>query len=194
MADISALGQLNSSEPLDLDKYVDAKAGGSTIPPAGEYVVRAPDAFPAEAFGKTRNGDLSAQIDPTIVGPTNEGYTLRFTKVSAKLFPRGKTGDLASQLGDYLRACGIRGKVPGEPQAQADAVEGTVGRTYKVYCDWRARNKNTGYEVKGMRHFTSDGNGGFLPYTTDPNDIDPDTGAPRRLRANLEVVRFIPAE
>jgi len=191
MADISALGQLNSSEPLDLDKYVDAKGGGG-IPPAGEYVVRAPDAFPAEAFGKTRNGDLSAQVDPTIVGPAHEGYTLRFTKVSAKFFPRKDS--MASQLGDYLRACGVRGTIPGSPQAQADAVEATAGRTYKVYADWRARNRNTGFEVKGMKNFTPDGNGGYLPYVTDPGDVDPETGEPRRLRANLEVVRFIAAE
>ena len=189
MADISALGELSPVEPLDLSNYADNKEF-TAIPKAGRYTVQAPDSFPPAAFGRTKAGALSAQIDPKIIGPTNEGYTVRFTKVSAKVFKRG--GVNASQLGDYLRAVGFKGKLTDE-QAQADAVEQTANQTYQVDLDWRAYNKNTGYSLEGMERFPSDGNGGHLPWTTDPNAKDPETGEPVKLRANVSVIRFIPA-
>lgn len=189
MADISTLGDLNSAEPLDLDMYADVKVG-PTLPPAGRYTVRAPESFPATAFGRTKAGYLSAQVDPTIVGPSHEGFTIRFTKVSAKTFRRGDK--VVSQIGDYLRATGITGEVEGEPQAQADAVEQTANRIYEVMVDWRAYNKNTQFVLEGMKNFPSDGKGGHLPWCTDPNATD-EKGEPQRLRANLVVTKFIPA-
>ena len=189
MADISALGNLNSSEPLDFDTYVDAKEG-FTLPPKGRYTVIAPETFPDEAFGATQAGFLSAQIDPTIVGPTGEGITLRFTKVSAKPFKRGTA--TVSQLGDYLRACGLTGRLSGDPAELASAVSATAGRVYEVDVDWRAYNKNNGYKVEGMTNFPSDGNGGHQSWCEDPTDKDPSTGKPTRLRANLQVKRFVP--
>lgn len=190
MADISALGDLNSAEPLDLDIYKDASEG-IPLPKKGRYVVQAPDSFPNEAFSRTKAGFLSAQVDPTILGPTNEGYTLRFTKVSAKTFKRG--GITASHLGDYLRATGRRGQVGNDPQAQAEAVEETANQPYQVEVDWRAYNKSSGYQLEGMERFPSDGNGGHLPWCEDPNEKDPETGKPVRLRANVFVKRFVPA-
>jgi len=190
MADISSLSGLNSAEPLDLDIYTDAKEGFQ-LPKKGRYVVRAPESFDASAFGATKAGFLKATVDPTVVGPTAEGFKLRFTSVSAKPFQRGKT--MVSQLGDYLRACGVRGQIPGDPQGMADAVERTAGATYQVDLDWRAYNKNTGYAVNGMDNFPKDANGEPLSYVIDEEDIDPDTNEPRRLRANLQVVRYVPA-
>lgn len=190
MADLSVLGGLKPVEALDLgDIYVDSKEGFS-LPKAGEYVVRAPESFPSTAFGRTKNGDLSVSVDPTIVGPSNEGYNLRFTKVSAKVFKRG--GVSVSQLGDYLRATGFRGKLTDE-QEQADAVESTANRVYKVKVDWRAYNKDTGYQLEGMTNFPTDGNGGHLSWCTDPNATD-ENGQPVRLRANLFVSRYLAAE
>lgn len=188
MADISALGTLAPVEPIDLDTYQDAREA-APLPVKGRYTVRAPESFPATAFGATKAGALSVQVDPTIVGPTNEGYTIRFTKVSAKVFRR--SGVPASQAGDYLRACGLRGKLS-DPQAIADAVEQTANRTYEVEVDWRAYNKNTQFSIEGMERFPSDGNGGHLPWIDDPVDKDQD-GNPVRLRANLSVTRFIAA-
>ena len=191
MADISQLGALNPVEPLDLDMYADAKpSGGFRLPPKGEYVVRAPETFPKEAFGRANSGALSAQVDPTIVGPTNEGFQIRFQKISAKQYQRN--GKLVSQFGDYLRACGFRGKLANE-QEQADAIEQTANRTYRVFGDWKAYHKDTQYSVKGMERFTSDGNGGYLPYVEHPTAKD-ENGKPLRLRANFEIVRFIPAD
>lgn len=188
MADISALGEMKQIEPLDLDAYADNKEF-TGIPKSGRYTVQAPDNFPPSAFGRTRKGDLSAQIDPKIVGPTNEGYTIRFTKVSAKPFKRGNV--TVSQLGDYLRAAGVTGKVTDE-QVAADLVEQTANRVYEVDVDWRAYNTKTGFSLEGMERFPSDGNGGHLPWTEDPNAKDEQTGEPVRLRANLIVTRYVP--
>lgn len=183
-----------ASEPIDLDVYPEARQATFSLPAKGRYTVRAPESFPSEAFRATAAGALSAQIDPTIVGPSHEGFTIRFTRVSAKTFTRGKgeNGRTASQLGDYLKACGQTGKVPGDPQEQANAVEKTANSTYEVEIDWYARNSNTGFMVKGMENFPPDGNGGYLPYVIDPDDKD-EKGQPKRLRANLEVTRFISA-
>lgn len=190
MADISALGQLKPIEPLSMAEYSDNKEF-TAIPKAGRYLVQAPDSFPSAAFGRTKKGDLSAQIDPTIIGPTNEGFKLRFVKVSAKPFKRG--GKTVSQLGDYLRAVGLNTGVLSDEQALADAVESTANRSYEVDIDWRAYNKDTQYSLEGMERFPSDGNGGYLPYTEDPNQKDEQTGLPVRLRAQLVVSRFVPA-
>ncbi len=192
MADISALGNLNSAEPLNLDMYADVKTGGVSLPPAGRYTVRAPETFPATAFGRTNAGYLSAQIDPTIVGPSNEGYTIRFTKVSAKTFRRKGSDEPVSQIGDYLRAVGVAGSVDGEPQAQADAIEQTANRVYEVEVDWRAYNKATQFVLEGMRNFPKDASGSHLPWCVDPGAKDAE-GNPQRLRANLVVTKFIPA-
>lgn len=196
------MGQLQPVEPLDLENYADNKEfGGATLPSKGRYSVRAPESFPPAAFGRTRKGALSAQIDPTVVGPSNEGFLIRFTKVSAKMFKRGTSS--ASQMGDYLRACGIRGRLDDE-QALADAVEQTANAIYEVDLDWRAYNKNTGFSVEGMERFPSDGNGGHLPWFPDPTEklkdengdlvLGPDgQPQPLRLRANLVVDRYVPA-
>lgn len=189
MPDISALGTLNPIEPLDLDMYKDA-GEPTPLPQKGRYTVRAPEAFPEAAFGRTQAGALSAQIDPTIVGPSNEGYTLRFTKVSAKPFKR--SGITVSQMGDYLRACGFRGKLQNEREL-VDAVSQTANRMYQVDVDWRAYNKDTKYSLEGMENFPSDGKGGHLPWTTDPNQKD-ENGEPVHLRANCFVSRFIASE
>ena len=201
MADISAIGNLLPVEPLELSDglYADATAG-KPLPAEGTYTVRAPESFPSAAFGTTKAGYLSAQVDPTIVGPTSEGYTLRFTKVSAKTFKRG--GINVSQLGDYLRATGRRNQVGGDPQAQADAVEQTVNAVYQVDTRWRAYCKDCQFQLEGMSKFPSDGNGGYSPFTTCPNCKDAedltfkDEGREQRhkpIRANLSVNRYIPA-
>jgi hypothetical protein len=177
MADLSSLNGLLPAEPLDLDIYPDA-------------TVRAPESFPSTSFGATKAGFLSAQIDPTVVGPSNEGFTLKYAKVSAKPFKRG--GMSVSQLGDYLRATGYPNKIGGDPQAQADAVETTANKIYTVELDWRAYNKNTGFTIKGMKNFPSDGNGGHQQYVLDPEDKD-EQGNPVRVWARAEITRFVPA-
>lgn len=194
-ADISNLGQLNSSEPLDLSIYKPSQE--FRLPPAGRYIVRAPERFDATSFGKSNSGFLKAQVDPTIVGtvdgqPIGQGMKIRFVSVSAKSW-KNKQGENESQLGRYLKACGLNGDVPGDPQAQADAVEQTANRTYNVYVDWKARNSRTGYTVEGMSNFPKLADGTHQSWVEDPEEIDPQTGRKVRLRANLTVTRFFAA-
>ena len=194
MADISGLGTLAPSEPLDLDTYPDRTAGAG-FPRKGVYTLRAPESFPSAAFGKTKAGNLSIQVDSTIVGPTHEGITIRFQRVSAKTFARN--GKVASQVGDFLRACGLKGAVPADPQTVANMVEGTANRTYQARVDWRLFAKGHGeggtdLVIEGMESFPSDGKGGYLPFVQSKTQLGPD-GNPQMLRANLEVTDYIAA-
>lgn len=181
---ISALGNLAPSEPLDLDTYVDAKP--FQLARAGVYQFRAPT-FSDASFGATRAGNLSATLDPTIVGPTNEGVVVRFCKVSAKTFER--SGKQVSYAGDYLRACGIRGEVPADPQELANLIASTSGALWEGQLDWEAGKGD--FRVKGMRNFPKDASGEPQSWVEHPTLTD-DNGAPLRLRANLVVTRFIP--
>jgi hypothetical protein len=190
MADISALGTLVTAEPVDLDNYKDQRGPARGLPKAGVYTVRAPESFPAEAFGATQKGYLKIQVDPTIVGPTNEGYTIRYTSISAKPFDRD--GSQVSQVGDYLRGLGIRAKITGDPQELADLVESTAGATYEVYADWVAEHRGSGFKLKGMKNFPTDAAGEPQSWIEHPSEKDAE-GHPLRLRANLVVSRFIPA-
>lgn len=201
MADISSLGNLNSAEPIDLPIY---KAVGESkpLPRKGVYTVRAPESFPATAFGATKAGFLSAQVDPTVLDTPHEGYVVRFTKVSAKDW-KDKEGNAVSQLGRYLKAAlGASEVILGDPQAQADAVERTANRVYKALLDWRAYCKGCGFQVEGEEKFPSDGNGGHLPVTTCPNckqldaegnQVKDDKGnaVGQPLRANVVVARYL---
>lgn len=188
MADISSLGGLQEIQPLDLENYADNKESNFQLPLKGRYTLRVRESFPESAFGETKAGALSIAIEPTIVAPTNEGFNIRFTKVSAKQFPRGKS--LASQATDWLRACGVRAKLTTN-QAIADAAEQQSSVLFEADLDWRAYNKNTGFSVEGMERFPSDGNGGHLSYFLDPMEKD-ESGNPVKLRANLFVARYIP--
>lgn len=184
---------LQTGEPLDLDVYPVNREGGASFPKAGKYILQVQ---PAITFGQSKANALTASLDAVIVGPTNTDFKVRYIRVSAKQYPRkdaSGTQRLASQMGDLLKACGVEGTFDG-PQALADAVESTVGRSFTAMVDWRAYNKNNpGFEVKGMDNFPVGPNGERQPWTVDPDDIDPETNEPRRLRANLEVTRFIPA-
>jgi hypothetical protein len=189
MADLSHLGGLNPVEALDLENYADNKEKVSSfrLPPKGVYTVQAPDSFPAAAFSRTKAGSLQIQIDPTIVGPTNEGFTVRFTKVSAKPFKRD--GVTVSQVGDYLRSCGFSGVLADE-QSIADAVEATAGAIYEAKLDWRAYSKS-GFSLQGMERFPKLADGSYQSWVEDPTLKD-ENGNPVKVRANIIVDRFIP--
>lgn len=195
MADLSHLGGLKAVEQLDLDNtYPVAKESTFQLPPKGTYVMRAPDSFPGAAFSRTKADDLSVQIDPTIVGPDHEGFTVRFVKVSAKVFNRNGKG--VSQVGDYLKACGFSGVLKGEDQI-IEAVETTAGATYQAKLDWRAYNKRTGWTLEGMERFPKNEDGTHQSWVIDPTEVGKtdDTGRQLRVLANLTIPfgGFIPA-
>jgi hypothetical protein len=205
MADISHLGNLNPVEQLDLDNtYPVTKESTFSLPAKGVYTLRAPDSFPTAAFGETKNHDLSVQIDPTIVaGPggssNGEGLVVRFVKISGKSFKRKVDGieKNASQIGDYLAACGWRGKITNDNEA-ADAVESTAGVTYQAKLDWRAYNKRTGFSLEGMERFPKREDGTYSSIVVDPAEqgkLD-DQGRQLVVFANLTIPfgGFIPAE
>lgn len=193
MADISSLTGLQATDPIDWDQYTDAQERPAP-PAAGRYTVQAPPAFPKEAFGATKAGALSATIDPTIIGPDRAGMVLKYTRVSAKTFKRGK--NVASQLGDYLRACGISATI-NTPQQQADAVESTAGLVYQVDLDWEAYHSGTGFRLKGMTAFPKKSDGSYDPWAPVKDDkgepVKDDQGQPVQVRANVRVERFVPA-
>jgi len=210
MADLSALGGLKPIEPLNLGtgEYADVKERKFQLPSAGIYTLRAPDSFPPSAFSRTqKTGALSIQIDPTIVGPEHEGFLIKFVKVSGTLYKRD--GKMVSQIGDYLRACGVDRTLSDE-QEQADAVESTANTTYNAYVDWKVFNRTTGFSLEGMKRFPlkkdAKGNaiaGEYQSWVEDPNDFETDEvgsqkvdgdGNPihKRLRANLFIREFKP--
>jgi hypothetical protein len=168
MVDLSHLGGLKPVEQLDLGNYAENKERTFRLAPKGVYTLQAPDQFPAEAFSRTKGDSLQAQIDPTIVGPTNEGTVVKYVKVSAKTFPRGK--GLASQVGDYLVACGFRGVLQNEKDI-AEAIASTAGSVYQAKLDWSAYNKRTGWRLDGMEKFPKLPDGTYQPWAVDPSEV-----------------------
>ncbi len=205
MADISHLGNLNPVQQLDLDAtYPVTKESTFSLPAKGTYTLRAPDSFPTAAFGETKNHDLSIQIDPTIVaGPggstEGEGRVVRFVKISNKSFKRKVDGTekTASQVGDYLAACGWKGRITNDQEA-ADAVESTAGTVYQAKLDWRAYNTRTGFSLEGMERFPKKEDGTYSSIVVDPSEVGKkdDLGRQLVVFANLSIPfgGFIPAE
>lgn len=193
MADIGNFN-IQPTEPVDISTAYPARTG-RRFPNKGWYTLRTTDTFTSESFVPNKaNTALTFQIDPTVVGPTNEGYQLKFSsgRISAKTYQRtDRTGRSAtvSQLSDYLKAVGYTGSVPGDAQAQADLVEQQAGKTFDALLDWRAWDPATQREVSGMENFPSDGNGGYVPYLLSDTQTD-DEGNPKKIWANLEIVRF----
>lgn len=188
MADLSALGNLQPVEPLDLENYQANRKSKFQLPAKGKYTLQAPDSFPAEAFSRSKSGSLAVTIDPTIVGPSNAGFKLRYTKVYATTW-KDKSGRTVSGIGNYLISNGVKAVLADE-QALADAVESTSGRIYEALIDWKAQRN--GFEVKGMENFPKNEDGTYQSYVNHPTEVD-EEGKPRRVFANLEIVYFIPA-
>lgn len=193
VVDISGLGTIEPAQPLDLSIYPENRPVRE-FPKAGRYTIQAPEAFPSEAFSKTRADNLSARVDPTIVGPSNEGYELRFTNLSAKVY-QTREGKDTSQMGQYLQAFGIEEQLTGQPQQAVDLIASTAGQTADVYADWVAEHRPSGFKLTGMKNFPSDGNGGYQPWIVHPDETVHDNKGNRlRLRANLVVRRWLSAK
>jgi len=192
LVDISALGNLEPVQAIDLSVVPEAPKKAFSFPRAGVYTIVAPEVIPAEAFGKTQAGNLSARVDPKIVGPTNEGYELRFTNLSAKVYQDSRTGLDTSQVAQYLQAFGITEQLTGDPQQAANLIASTAGQTAEVYADWVAEHRPSKFKLSGMKNFPSDGAGGYVSYIEHPDpDVQGPTGDRLRLRANLVVKRWI---
>ena len=186
---------IQPTDSVDIAASYPVKATGRRFPNKGWYTLRTNEAFTPESFVPNKAGTaLTFQIDPVVVGPTNEGYQLKFNsgRISAKTYSRtdreGKSKTV-SQLSDFLKAVGYNGTVPGDAQGQADIVEMQAGKTFDALLDWRAYDPATQTEVSGMENFPADGNGGHLPYLLSESQTD-DQGNPKKIWANLEIKRF----
>ena len=189
MADISHLSGLGPAEPLDLEKYPVNRKSKFRLPPHGQYTLRAPESFTQASFTESKAGKLLAQIDPTVASGPHEGFQLRRTRVSAKVYQRD--GEPVSQVGDYLVSVGYKGPLADEQQI-ADAVEATAGKTFQAELDWRAENFRTGFKVIGMRNFPRLEDGTHQQWVDDPTELGTD-GKSLRLLANVFIRNFIPA-
>lgn len=190
--DISALGNLEPTQPLDLSKVPQAPKPAA-FPKSGRYTVRVPEAITAENFGKTQAGNLKATISATLVGGESDGYEIRYNDLSAKVYTDPRTQQETSQLGQYLQAFGITEELTGDPQQAANLVAATAGKTAEVWIDWIAEHRPTQFKLRGMKNFPSDGNGGFQSYVVHPDENVKDAeGNPLRLRARLEIRRWLP--
>ena len=201
MANISEFN-LAASEPLDFSQYKAVGGGGNTFPPKDTYTLTTTDVFPEGPDGAFKpnkaNTALTAQIDPTIAEGPYEGRQLRFFsgRISAKTYQRGKT--TVSKFGDFLKAVGRdNGQLSGDPQEQADAIEACAGLPFQATLDWRLWAAGEGedggdLEIDGMERFPQDDNGNFVPFVESKTQINPDNGLPKRLWANLQIVKFIP--
>lgn len=195
MADISALGNLAAAEPLDMDGYQLSTGAPKPFPRKGRYTLRVRDSFPAEAFGQSAAKALTVDISPTIASGPHEGFQIRFTRVSAKVYTRGN--DKVSQLGDFLKAVGITGRLTGDPQDAADKAEQSANLTFDAYLDWRLFARGEGPDgadlvLDGMEAFPKDEAGNYVPYIKSKTKVGED-GQPVILRANLQIKRFVAA-
>ena len=192
---MASIGNLNIAPTEPVDTTSAYPAAGRRFPNRGWYTLRTTDAFAPESFVPNKAGTaLTFQIDPTVVGPTSEGYQLKFNsgRISAKTYQRtDKAGRsvTVSQLSDFLKAAGYSGVVPGDAQSQADLVESMAGKSFEALLDWRAWDPAAQREISGMENFPTDGNGGYQPYVFSDTETD-DEGKPKRIWANIEIVRF----
>lgn len=109
--------------------------------------------------GDPDQGYLNFLLDPIVLTKAGsyDGYTLRFTRASARPFERngqvmkGNPNKLAS----FLKAAGL----PARPQTNSEyeaAVKAAVGRVFPFVGDWEAYNKDTGERIKGYLNFPED--------------------------------------
>lgn len=164
--DIAGL-KLNEPEQVDWNNY-NPQSNFQAPPPAlgidGKPVVyygQAPKEFTFDATKEDKNGEngglLEALIDPIVIVKSGaaDGYQIRFTRASVRKFKKGEKVTEASQLGNYLRACGSVAK-PQKNSEYVAAVKQTAGKVFPFTLDWSAYNKDTGERVDGYLNFPED--------------------------------------
>ncbi|MGE3341539.1 MAG: hypothetical protein AB7J46_06620 [Candidatus Altimarinota bacterium] len=190
--DISSLGTLNPVQPIDLSIVPEAPAKKEfSFPKAGVYEVRAPESFPLEAFSLTQSGNLGARVDPTILGPSNEGYEVRFQRIYQTVYTDPRTGLETSGIAQYLQAFGVAEKLDGTGEQAANLIASTAGQTAKAYINWEIDHRESGFKLRGMKNFPKDENGNYQPWI-DSEDVKDENGNPKRLWARAVVTKWIP--
>jgi len=187
---ISEIGNLQASEPVDLDIYKTINRARPTgLPPRGEYEVRVPDSFSKENFGATQAGLLKVTFNVAIAAGDRTGFPIRVRNMSAKVWT-DKQGHQQSGIGEYLASMGYQGTLPTDPQRLVDLICATAGRTVTAYCDWVAEHYASQYKVTGMRNFPTGADGQPQSFVPHPTEKDAEGNA-LRLRANLEIRKWL---
>lgn len=160
MADV---GQFALLEPEAIDYENESTGGGGQnyAPPVeGRYTGKAPffkdngsgQITPDNHFGATQAGYLKVAVEPIeIVGPTGQGYNIRFSSLSAKKYSNRE----GNQIIDFLRACGN----PARPKTNDEyksAVKMCSGKLFDFALVWEAYNKDTQETTKGEQNFPPD--------------------------------------
>lgn len=197
MASISELSVM-PTEAVDLGEIAPQRK--PRFPRKGIYTFKVPQLVPEFTFGTTQAGYRSVEINPTVVGPENSGYEVRYQKLSAKTFKETdkntKQVRTTSQVARYLAACGVTGTLATDDDL-ISAVMSTEGSEFRGILDWRAYNKRTGEEVEGMDNFPKFPDGQPQPWIEDPEDMvestkNPGTMIPRRYPARAFIARYLP--
>lgn len=204
--DISALGQLKPSAPLDLTKYPakSATSGGSkpkfVLPPAAEYKLRITTPVTNDTLKPSTTGNLNFKFDAEIVEGPYAGQSIRFQNASASTFTRD--GVEQSMLGSLVAALGGTAfpgiGEDGDPTPQVRALEAVVTNPFTAYVSWEAEDRKfgTGRKVKGMKNFpTITLQSGETVHTSyfDVEGQKDSEGRNARVWANLYIANYVPA-
>jgi len=166
------MAQQNLTEPAQVDWANYGKSGYQPPPPAldanGKPIVYQGKAVVSQdeepdTFGDDGGVYLQFKLDPlTIIGPTNAGYEIKFTRASVRPYTvLGADGKRVpkkgnpNKLADYLKAAGATAK----PQLNSEyiaAVNLVKSKPFSFVVDWEARNSDTGEKIKGYNAFPDD--------------------------------------
>ena len=154
--DMSGKG-LQEPTQVDWDKLGASKF--TPPPPAKDangkwitYFGQLPTEIKEEEFDTDGGKVRSYLLDPIKVVKSGaaDGLELRFSRVNLKSF---KNGNNSAAL--LLKAAGVAGKP--QKTAEYDAAIKTVrGKVVPFTLDWRAKNRDTGEEIRGYDNFPND--------------------------------------
>lgn len=177
MVDIAQF-DLVEPDPIEWDQYQEA-GEYAPPPPKGEYMGQAP---PSWEFGAGKERQLLAKGTVTIKNGPADGYEVRYVTISNKKYKNRN----ASQMADYLRACGIASR-PGSNQEFADLMASTCNRVFKFSLDWDAYCKDCGWSyTNGMAGFPVLPSGEHQPSIECPH-------CGQSIRARAKIDRYVSA-
>lgn len=158
-----SIAGLNLKQPAAIDWSNFHTGSKYQVPPPaktdkGQYVTYQAKLGPTVGQDATLDadddGNLVVKAGPvTLAG----GYVVTFYDVSTRQFTNKKTGEPinANSLGKLFKACGVQGK----PQTNNEYIQfakACANKNLSVCIDWRAKNKDTGEEIKGYENFPDD--------------------------------------
>ena len=192
-----------------------------TLPNDGTYRWRLPKEFisDSDTFGEdrrgvaqTEKGALQFVASPTIIGDEDgieidsgpaRNYTSRYQRVSARMYPWRQS----SELMDLVRATGgLTSDIPANPQAAIGWIQQELpSQEFTAFARWQRSIKKPNGEyinLKGQSDFEADvlrAKGITLPESATgiqtqfphPFEKDDQTGQPKVIRANFEIVRYV---